>query len=89
MKRIWPKTFFEYLIIPVTFPLWILLRIVNPKMTDTYFFNQDKVLAEQSEPVRMREPDMSDALEERVDELNKENAALKAELELSRDRTRR
>lgn len=29
----------KYLLMPITFPLWILCKLVNSKMTDTYFLD--------------------------------------------------
>ena len=42
-RRIYPKTLGEWLIIPVTFPIWILSKILNPKDSWTYFFDHEEV----------------------------------------------
>ena len=51
-RRVWPKDIISYLIMPFTFPLWCLGRLVNPAGTDTYFI--DREIAEQGE---IKEPD--------------------------------
>jgi hypothetical protein len=40
-KRVWPKDLLSYLVMPITFPAWIILRTLNPKLVDRYFIDRE------------------------------------------------
>ncbi len=40
LRRAWPKDVVSYLIMPITFPIWLLGRTINPDGTDTYFIDR-------------------------------------------------